>query len=53
MTQAELAAALGASVPSVEAWERGSRTPLPMLRLALAAINDQIKPWSLIPKPTD
>jgi DNA-binding transcriptional regulator YiaG len=46
MTQAQLASALGASVGAVEAWEGGSRKAHPMLRLALAAINAQLEPWT-------
>lgn len=50
MTQADLALALGSSVSVVAAWERGARTPLPMLRLALAAINERIAPFAASPE---
>lgn len=47
LSQAEMAQLLGASKRAVEEWEAGRRVALPMLRLAMAAINDQIAPWSV------
>lgn len=45
ISQADLAYLLGASTRGVEEWEAGRRSPPPMLRLAMAAINHQIAPW--------
>jgi DNA-binding transcriptional regulator YiaG len=47
VSQAKLAAMLGAaSHRTVEAWEAGINNAPPMLRLAMAALNAGLEPWS-------
>lgn len=48
LSQAALAERLGASTRAVEEWEAGRRQPPAMLRLALAAIKADLKPWSAL-----
>ncbi|MDQ1153046.1 DNA-binding transcriptional regulator [Brevundimonas sp. SORGH_AS_0993] len=48
LTQAELAEKLGGSRRSIEDWEAGRRQPPAMLRLALAALRFDVRPWSPI-----
>lgn len=46
LSQAGLAAELGASTRAVEEWEAGRRPAPPMLRLALTAVLEQRPGWS-------
>ena len=48
MSQVALAVALGSSEKAVASWETEQRQAPAMLRLALAAINAQLAPWSFI-----
>lgn len=45
-SQAKLAEELGASTRAIEEWEAGRRAPPPFLRLALAAMNANLTPWT-------
>lgn len=48
LTQATAAVALGVTVKTVSRWECGERKPTPerSIRLAMAAIDRRIDPWS-------
>lgn len=46
LSQVGLAEALSISRRSVEDWESGKSSPPPYLRLALAALNANLSPWS-------
>lgn len=53
LSQADLAQAIGGSKRGIEDWESGRRTPPAMLRLAMGAINEGVKPWTATPDPIE
>lgn len=46
VSQAQLADLVGSSKRAVESWESGDRDPPAMLRLAFAAIDASLRPWT-------